>query len=281
MKKTLLFLGMGSLVFFGFQSCKKKEVDVSLKEGSTIEMSTPTGVPKFTYIINVRDASTSSFDSKSTTGLNGATVEIIGTDGSSKTATADANGNATFTGVPEGIITGVVSNSGYTTVHFTAMLESNIDPESLQADVTNMATTNILVWPLDATVTGRIYGDFDDSGIPNYTDSDDLRSNVTVKIGVQGDQPGSAYSGWSDVGMLLESYIETSVFTGTTNSNGEFTISNLPGNDGNLTIMMDVQTFAIDTMTFTMDPVDISGDAISGETNWAGNYVMTKTYTDN
>ena len=261
MKKIKFLSLLAAACVFLFAGCSKdegpQEYEVDLTTNNTTTIST--GTVDITWTIQVHSAQTTG----KTSGLSGATVNVVGKGGSVNTATTDANGFATFTGMVQGIASATVTMSGYTTINLTADLYTGLTLE-LGEDVTKFATTDIMLWPLDAEVAGVAYGNFDGDGVtyPNDTTGDDTRSGMTVYITCQ--LTTWPFANNADAGKIIEYSIEPNYFSSTvaSASSGTYSITGLPGNDvnGSLTILIGGHEFidAGSNAVWDSGPTDIS-----------------------
>lgn len=222
-KKFTLIMMFAILMF---SACKDKGPDeyvvtLTTDNKTTSTSSTVIGDGIVAWTVQVQSATTGK-----TNGLSGATVNVVGNDGTVLTKTTDANGFATFSDMRQGIATGIVTFTGYTTVNFSANLASGI-PTNVEENIIRQANTKIMLWQLNAKLNGKIYGDFDSNGAASPDSLADLSSGIVVKLQFSAVQPSTN----TGAGMIVESSIESNFFTATTDASGIFIFSNLPSND--------------------------------------------------
>ena len=160
LKKLGLFAVAGTLVL---TACNKKEFINTTNETDTQNYTNSNLTAVYNRTVNYTVVVTSQKESsfRSENGVAGATVAVA-VDGEVKTATTDASGQATFTGLKYGSAAVTVSAGGHTTanfiVDFTTSVNSNVDNHSQRSAatlVTLLPTANLGTATLTGTLDSR------------------------------------------------------------------------------------------------------------------------------
>lgn len=200
LKKLGLFAVAGTLVL---SACNKKEfIDTTNEtrtDNDTESYLSAVYNRTVNYTVVVASQKESSFRSEN--GVAGATVAVA-VDGEVKTATTDASGQATFTGLKYGSATVTVSAGGHTTanfvVDFTQGVGNNVDNHSQRS-----ASTLVKLLPTanlgTATLTGVLDSRRDDQAPANEFQvvPDDAGASLFARVSFQNYDGGN--SGNSDL----------------------------------------------------------------------------------
>jgi hypothetical protein len=190
-----------------------------------VNNGTPFGAPKVTYVIQVVDAAGNTLGRAA--GVPGANIQYRNAAGVAKAAVSDGGGNVVLTDVAPGSFSGKLEISGYATMDFI----TDISPASnalADSGKEYVAATRLYAIRSNATISGRVYGNYaNTTGVPN-PDQAANRQQVTLKVQYSLVKTGAgAYPMGAGTGRITDLNIEASTIVIETESTGDFTQADL------------------------------------------------------